>query len=495
MIEILAEQSTVQALNDCYAPVLSGSPVLLSAPPGNTPDLHMLRPHPALRVWPLESGYSVVCVPSLSPVVVLNAAGQQWLARLPLGTAAPIATEDITALRVLSRLGLLADSEQATLPVPPERPRALTAWLHTTNACNLRCTYCYLRKNGERMSRATGRAAIDTVIHSARSHGYPEIALKYAGGEATLAMPLVEEMHTYALQQAAFYGLRLQAVLLSNGTHLPPATLHTLQRLGVGLSISLDGLGTAHDIQRPTVSGQDSSGAVLEGIERARAAGVALSVAVTVSRHNIDTLPELTRWLLARELPFTISFHRDNDASHSPAALSASDQHLVEGMRRTYAEVARNPPRWSVPGSLLDRTDASHPHQQHTCGMGEHYLVIDQHGRIAKCQMTIDQPLASVETADPLALIRADQSGVQNLPVDVKSGCQTCEWRYWCAGGCPVATRHASGHEAVQSPNCAVYKALFPDVLRLEGLRLLHWQRAELHTSPTPAHVLHAPAF
>jgi uncharacterized protein len=38
-----------------------------------------------------------------------------------------------------------------------------------------------------------------------------------------------------------------------------------------------------------------------------------------------------------------------------------------------------------------------------------------------------------------------------------------------------VATYRATGRYDVQSPNCAIYQALYPELLRLEGQRLLHW--------------------
>lgn len=70
-------------------------------------------------------------------------------------------------------------------------------------------------------------------------------------------------------------------------------------------------------------------------------------------------------------------------------------------------------------------------------------------------------------------LIHADPSGVQNLSVEEKEGCKTCLWKYWCAGGCPLSTFRATGRYDVKSPNCHIYKALYPEVVRLEGLRLL----------------------
>jgi uncharacterized protein len=83
--------------------------------------------------------------------------------------------------------------------------------------------------------------------------------------------------------------------------------------------------------------------------------------------------------------------------------------------------------------------------------------------------------IMDIHVKDPLAMIRADETGIQNVLVDEKEGCQACQWRYWCAGGCPLETFRATGRYDLKSPNCSIYKALYPEVLRLEGLRLLKY--------------------
>jgi uncharacterized protein len=83
-----------------------------------------------------------------------------------------------------------------------------------------------------------------------------------------------------------------------------------------------------------------------------------------------------------------------------------------------------------------------------------------------------------VFSADPLTLVRQDRTTALNLLVEEKEGCRDCTWRYWCSGGCSVATFRATGRYDVKSPNCNIYKAIYPDALRLEGLRLLRYARA-----------------
>jgi uncharacterized protein len=99
--------------------------------------------------------------------------------------------------------------------------------------------------------------------------------------------------------------------------------------------------------------------------------------------------------------------------------------------------------------------------------------VVDHHGKIAKCHMEIEKPITNIYADDPLILIRADRKGLQNMSVEEKQGCRDCEWKYWCTGGCPLLTYRTTGRYDVKSPNCRIYKAIYPKLLRLEGLRLM----------------------
>ena len=89
--------------------------------------------------------------------------------------------------------------------------------------------------------------------------------------------------------------------------------------------------------------------------------------------------------------------------------------------------------------------------------------------------MEIERPVTSVYAADPLTEIRLYADGFQNLPAIENEGCRDCKWRNWCAGGCSLLTYRMTGRNDVKSPYCNVYKVLFPEMLRLEGLRLLKW--------------------
>jgi uncharacterized protein len=147
---------------------------------------------------------------------------------------------------------------------------------------------------------------------------------------------------------------------------------------------------------------------------------------------------------------------------------------MISGLLEAFAVIEERLPPWSVLGSILDRGQLLRP-RRHACGVGNDYVVIDQRGRVAKCHMTIGESLGDVVEDDPLRLVRHDRTSVRNLPVEEKEGCRDCTWRYWCSGGCPVATFRATGRYDVKSPNCNIYRAIYPHALRLEGLRILKY--------------------
>lgn len=422
---------------------------------------------------PLTPGYTLAFAPSHSRIAVLNAAALDLLDRFRCPQSlVDLDDDERTAVQHLYAAGLLQVAGQE--PAPPPPPDELVAWLHVTNACNLRCTYCYIDKTDAAMSRETGLAAIDTVLRTAQLHGYRAVSLKYAGGEASLNLPLVTEMQRYAQEQAQTRGISVRGVVLSNGVGLTRQKLQCIRDIGLHLMISLDGPQELHDAQRPRRGGQGSFTSVIASIELAKELGLALTVSVTVTGASVDGLPIILAWLLEREIHFSLNFYRECDTSASVTSLKLDEQRLITGMRAAYQVIEQRLPRYSLLGCLLDRVNLGVPHQR-TCVVGENYLVIDHAGNVAKCQMEINRPVTTIREPDPLTLMRLDQAGVQNLPVDAKTGCRDCEWKYWCAGGCAVATFRATGRYDVQSPNCAIYQALFPEVIRLEGLRLLRW--------------------
>jgi uncharacterized protein len=359
-----------------------------------------------------------------------------------------------------------------TKPSFKKVPQVLSAWIHITNECNLRCSYCYINKSHDFMSREIGIAAVDAVIRSAQGSDFDTIRLKFAGGEATLSFPLILELDTYAKEQTARVGLNYEAVLLSNGVALSETQINELLSRHIRLVISLDGVGEYHDRQRVFVNGVGSFAWVERTLNKLRKCGLIPFISVTVTGRNVFGLPSTVDFLLEQELPFNLNFYRDLGAMSRNLQLENKD--LAHYLLAAFEQIEKRLPPYSLLNILLDRSNLVQLHNK-ACGVGDSYLAVSHRGQIAKCHAQMDHPLTSVSDPNPLTKLIEDQTQFRNISVDEKEGCKECQWRYWCAGGCPLLTYASTGRYDVKSPFCDVYQTMYPYLLRLEGLRLMKY--------------------
>jgi uncharacterized protein len=351
-------------------------------------------------------------------------------------------------------------------------PQQLSAWLHITDACNLRCKYCYLPHVREDMPVSIGKSIIDEIVKSASSQGISEIKLKYAGGEPLLRFGTVQQIHEYASESASRAQLRYRPVLLTNGVLVSDRIAEYLKETGFSTMVSLDEWKPGTDSQRSDVKGNPTAEMSFAGALKLKSAGVPLSIAITLTSRNANGLPELVDHLLEHELRFSINFYRENDLSKSFHDLRLDEELIIRAMESTMCLIERRIPKHSLLSGLIDRANLGVSHNK-PCGAGDRYLVFDYRGEVSKCQMRMSEKLPRQIGMTALDTIRSDTLGVQNISVNEKEGCIECDWRHWCAGGCPAETFRVTGRYDVKSPNCRIYKALFPMALRLEGLRLL----------------------
>lgn len=424
----------------------------------------------------LPQGYLSISSPSFKgSLAVLNPDGlETWLAyRTPhtlSSVSPPVDAKRVAAAKTMIDIGLLE-------PVGSQRqwqrstPYTLGAWLHITNACNLACDYCYLIKSNEHMTEQVGRASIDALIRSAVKGSFRRIKIKFAGGEPTLHVDLILDLHAYALRQADRVGIEAESIVLTNGVALSERAITAFGSRGIRVMISLDGIGAYHDSQRTHINGKGSFAEVERTLDRLTIHGLEPFICITVSGRNAVGLPAVVSYLLDRGLPFSFNFFRDNRQA-TAEGLTLVDDKIIKALDQAFAVIEAKMPPYSLLGSLLDRSLLHRPHER-TCGVGESYLVFDPRGGVAKCHMEIAHPVSDVDRDDPLSDASLDRCGVQNISVDAKEGCRDCEWKYWCAGGCPLVTFLAAGRYDTRSPYCRIYRAAFPQMIRLESLRLM----------------------
>ena len=429
---------------------------------------------PATQEITLNDSYKMFFGPHHKPVVVIDAGGD-IIDLLKVGGDASLIIDDPELYTVFLRLincGLLINKNKNSSH--SEEMISLTAWMHMTDRCNLRCHYCYLPHVREDMSYEIGVQCVDAIFRSAKSNNLNHIKLKYAGGEPLLNFPIINKVHRYAKMVAQNNNISLNGVVLSNGTLLTEIIIEQMKELQLRLMISVDGIGEVHDLHRPYAGNKGSFTDVKKAIQMALNLDLKPHLSVTISSRTVEYLDELLSWIVSMDLPFNLNFYRENELSASFTDMQMDEEKIIQGMLSAYEIIKSNLPKRSLLSSLVDKGDLSHSHLR-TCGVGQNYLVFDQNGMVSKCQMLISKPITNNKVFDPLKVVREDKSNLQNLPVLEKDVCKSCEWKFWCAGGCSLSTYRATKSYNLNSPNCKIYKAIYPEAVKLEGFRIIYY--------------------
>lgn len=349
--------------------------------------------------------------------------------------------------------------------------KGLSVWLHVTNQCNLRCKYCYLKKDNTKMSERTATKVIDSVFRTAKAHNIKRLKIKLSGGEALLNLKTVKYLVKYARRKAQNKPLDLDFVILSNGISIKRSTLDWIKKNKIRMMISLDGVGKWNDQQRVFENGEGTFKHIDKTVTKLRKLGIQFNLSVTLSMSNIKGLPVLIKYILRRKLFFALSFYRENSCSTKYSELEIEDRTFIKYLKKTFAILSQNLPERALGNVLLDRVNLLSPHN-YTCDACRRYLVFDQNGNLSKCQMDMNSYVSLAKTKDPLRALIQSKGGFQNLDVNKKENCRDCFWRYYCCGGCPLLA--TSSDQA--PPFCRIYKAMLPELVLLEGKRLLKYR-------------------
>lgn len=425
-----------------------------------------------LLVYNPESWGGVVLLTGEALAVFKLCNGRNSLEDIRGLVAGNASSEDIFQLvHTLGKAGVLKISEAFSRSIEPVRPKKeVGVWLHVTNSCNFRCSYCYIAKGGGLMSWETAKLAIDKVMAASLKHGIQEVTFKFAGGEPLLSFPLIKRITEYTEGKVA-EGLTTRFVVITNGTILDPRIMNFLKVHQVNVSLSLDGVGKYHDAVRKYADGRGSFATIEKNLTLLENSGISPFILAVVSELNLEGLPQLTKYFLERGFSFRLAPVRSTCGSNQSQDFNRS---LIETLELCYDILEGSVEKGTTKiNHKFENINLRRPRKR-ACGIGHNAVVVGHTGELALCQMILGKPIGSLLQNDPLEVIReSSEFGLSEVSVASYNVCNRCQWRYVCAGGCPILTYRTYGKIDRPSPFCEVYKAIIPRLIRMEGLRLL----------------------
>ena len=368
-----------------------------------------------------------------------------------------------------------------------EVPRRFDLWVHVTNACNLRCPYCYIHKSADHLEQSAAQRILDTIEATAQAGHYDVIHARYAGGEPMLRLDAMRDFHAEAVRRCQRHGARFTAAVLSNGTALPDGAITWLKQNQIGLSISIDGTDETQDKMRPTTSGRGSFHLLQGCLDRYMEADLRPFILVTVGPDNLANIEHLTRFLLQRGLPFRYSLIRDmtwgaqafsphgtltGDALAQVNATFSRCYNLIEQDMLARIERREMPtPSFRASHRFCDLSPWR-PIRK-ACGAGERFLALGHDGAVSPCQAALHQSAAQVSGHDLDALAAAHKPFGEFRRDQTNDACSRCRHAPSCAGGCPLLLHRRDEHINGQSPYCEVFRHVLPRIVAIAALELM----------------------
>ena len=329
---------------------------------------------------------------------------------------------------------------------------SLQFWIQTSDRCNLACTYCYIPSlNSNTARRHDLFSLFGEKLLAVR--GLKIVSIKLAGGEPLLSFSDWCGDVTALKRTLAEAGIILNVRIITNLTFLNKRIIEYIKANDFGLSVSIDGLATYNDKNRvfPN-SGRGTLQVVMRNLEILRASGIKPAVMVTATSDNAAGVAELIEWLVSNDLVFRFS-----DAKGGFIKPDEFETSFVE-----VAQILSARPMVGYPVS--DRMVVSDLRtlspQATPCSMGVSGGALYLDGSIYFCHTEFNEgtPLGTIDEDENLVTI-IRRGYFRHL--GLSSECTACEYRFICAGGCPLYRVNG------KSPMCTAYKKIIPKIFDL----------------------------
>ena len=366
-------------------------------------------------------------------------------------------------LLLLGKTEIVRFDNDFSVPQRPEQTKSLNFWIHTTNACNLGCSYCYIStlNTGKGMKQEVRQQLLFKLTEAVSKRGVKHIKLRLAGGEPLGQFKAWKSFIAEAEGVLADAGCRLDIGFLTNLTILNNDILKFSQAHHISYGVSLDGVGDTHDATRKFRSGSGSFRVVDDNLRKLLAENIPVSVNTVVSNHNLAGLPDLTKYLISLDIPFRYSIVKGEaiNAELLEGYLSESYDIMSQAIEAGWQFARRYQFCDLKPNELGFQTCAS--------GFSGGAIYVD--GSFKYCHVHFGQNTDSDHSIFNQALDLVDMIEGGEHHEDTKSeDCKKCRYRSVCTSGCPVY--RVDGKD----PQCSLYHRFIPMYYELQAKERLN---------------------
>ncbi len=339
--------------------------------------------------------------------------------------------------------------------------------LHLTKNCNMRCDYCYSPpQSGHEMTCETALKAIDFAAHNSKEN----TGIVFFGGEPLLRKQVIHACIDKCMERNRSAPNGFHFKVSTNGLLLDPAFLAYARSVGLAISLSIDGIESAHNAHRKDCSGGSTFAPVVDKARLLLQYQPYASALMVISPETVRAYAESVEFL--ESLGFKYIIASINYAGHW------QDEHVL-ALKKQYKKLSELYEQWTLQEkkfyfSPFERVMASHIRgKEHAlcnrCALGLRQLSIAPDGRIFPCVQFVRDDRFCIGDIR-YGLNQEKRNNLYRVSKTLLPDCASCAYNDRCENRCSCLNWQTTGNLAAISPIlCETERVLIPIVDSLGG--------------------------
>lgn len=166
---------------------------------------------------------------------------------------------------------------------------------YLTNACNLRCKYCY-EKN--KKNNHMNFSIIEKLLNERKKSTDKSTTVSFFGGEPLLEKQLIYKTVKMCKDITKNTKHKFEFSLTTNGTLIDDEFIKFCKKNNITVGISIDGTESIHNLNRVDKTGKGSFQAIINNSKKCIAAKLSCMALPVVTLNNVTALSESVKFLI-----------------------------------------------------------------------------------------------------------------------------------------------------------------------------------------------------
>lgn len=344
------------------------------------------------------------------------------------------------------------------------------AYFAVTNACNLKCKYCFIENNSQvcpeqNMKFTIAQKAVDRIDEFCCKKSIEKFEILFYGGEPLIKFDLIQDIINYTkLKKTKF-----EFSIITNATLLNESTLNFIKENKIKLGISIDGPKKINDANR-IYKNKDGSvyDDIIDKIKPIIDKGISYCLSMTLSSDVLDNKNKILEWIKqigVNNIAFNLMHMSDKNSNWKDVYEKSAD--FLFGINKELNNIRINEDRVERNWRLFNSSNFKFS----DCGAtGLNQITIKPNGDVIICHGDIKNNKnicgnISTDSIEKCLNSKNKKVWINRSPIKNRK-CLKCPAIYLCGGGCANESFHMfGGLKKIDKPFCIFTKKALENII------------------------------